>query len=1804
MATEPTGPPAPPIGRPLRNTRLHVLDGRLGLAPAGVTGELYIGGDGLARGYHGQPALTAERFVASPYGPPGARMYRTGDLVRRRRDGQLDYLGRADDQVKIRGFRIEPAEVEAVLAAHPAVARATVLAREDLPGDRRLVAYLVPAGGGPLDLASVRAHVAGQLPGYLWPAGYVRLDRLPLTANGKVDRRALPVPELGAADGPAGSRTPHEQLLCDLVADVLGRPGAGVADSFFDLGGHSLTATRLVSRIRSTFGVELPVRAVFEAPTPRELAARLTGGGVPRPALRRSPGAQTPLSAGQRRLWLQNRLDPADPSYNAPPAFRLRGRLDTAALQAALDDVVERHEPLRTVFPESDGQPRPVLLDAAATPRLARVAAAPDGPAEALAAAAARGFDLATEPPLRPVLVDVGVDAGGTAEQVLLLVVHHVAFDAWSAAPLSRALSRAYAARLGGRPPDWAPLPVRYGDYARWQRELLGDGTDPAGRAGRQLAFWTAELAGLPDRLDLPTDRPRPPVVTGRGAQHVLALDADLHRRLLDLARDCRATLFMVLHAGLAALLTRLGAGTDVPIGAPVAGRTDEALDELVGFFVNTLVLRTDTSGNPSFRALLSRVRDRDLAAYGNQDLPFEHLVEALASARSPDRHPLVQVVLALQNAESAPLELAGLRVSPEPVAVRTARFDLALALVERPAAGGLTGVLEYASDLFDPSTVQRLAARLVRLLAAAAADPDRPIGRLDLLDERERRQLLGEWSDGGAARPARTVPELFAAQVAARPSAPALVGPGGPVSYAELDAAANRLARLLAARGARPERCVAVAVPRSPALVVALLAVLKSGAAYLALDVEHPARRLEYLLGDAAPALVLTTAAVAPRLPSGLDRLLLEEVGEAGDEAAPTVHIRPEHPAYLVYTSGSTGRPKGVPVPHAGAASLQACMAERCAAGPGSRVLQFSSPSFDATFWELCVSVLAGGTLVLPAEGGGLGEPLAELLRRERVSHALVPPVLLTTMPPDLLAGGTLVVGGEACPPWLVERWAPGRRMLNAYGPTECTVVATTSGPLSGPGGPPIGRPVIGTRVHVLDDLLEPVPVGVPGELYVSGAGLARGYLDRAGLTAARFVAGRWGPPGARTYRTGDLVRWRPDGQLDYLGRVDQQVKVRGVRVEPGEVEAVLAAHPGVRQVAVLAREDRPGERRLVAYLVAPGVEPAELRRHAAAELPDPLLPAAYVLLDRLPRTSHGKLDRDALPPPDPAAAVGAARPRNAREQVLAGLVGELLGLSEVGIDDSFFALGGDSISSIQLVSRARRAGLLLSPRQVFELRTVRELAAAARVAAADRSGPASGGLGRVPATPAVHWWRERGGALAGFHQSMLLHAPAELTEDGLVAAAQAVFDQHDALRARLLPADGWALEVRPQGTVRARDRVRRVRGGPVAGEAAAAAGRLDPEAGVMAELVWFDAGRGRPGRLLVSVHHLVVDRVSWQVLVPDLAAAWAAVAAGRPPELPPVGTSLREWAVLLTAVARDRAAELPVWTDLLSRPEPVLGSRPLDPTRDVVATERSHTVSLPAEQTAPLLAAVPTAYRAGVDDVLLTALALALAHRQRRRDGVLVELEGHGREEIAPAVDLARTVGWLTSLHPVRLDPGVRDWPRLWAGGTGLGTALKRVKEQRQAVPDRGLGYGLLRHLNPRTAPVLAGLPPAQVAFNYLGRFPVGRPAAPWTPAPEAPPLAGGLPADLPAAHPLTVTALTEDRPDGPRLVATWTWPGGLLSDVDVRGLAGDWLRALRLLAGQAPDAGGLTPSDLPLVTLSQDEIDLLEADWRSSR
>ncbi|MFJ9691431.1 amino acid adenylation domain-containing protein [Kitasatospora sp. NPDC101183] len=1313
----------PPIGRPLRNTRAYALDGALRPVPVGVAGELYLAGPQLARGYLHQPGLTAERFVACPFGAPGERMYRTGDLVRRRADGQLDFIGRDDDQVKIRGYRVEPGEVEAVVAAHPQVAQVVVVVREDQPGTKRLVAYVVTEDGA-ADVEELRAAAAQVLPEYMVPTAFVALDALPLTANGKVDRRALPAPgPLGAAGG-RGPRTAGEELLCGLFAEVLGLERVGIDDSFFALGGHSLLATRLVSRIRTVFGVELAVRSVFDTPTVAGLVRGIdSADGSRRPLGVMERPEEIPMSPAQKRLWFLNRLEGPNATYNLPLPVRLLGDLDLDALRAALGDVVARHESLRTVFPDADGRPRQLVLPvdvAALEPVVEQVT--PEGLEDAVRAAAGLGFDLSREIPVRAHLF-----RSAPQDQVLMLVIHHIAGDGWSMAPLSRDLSEAYRARCAGVAPEWEPLPVQYVDFTLWQREVLGEVSDPDSVMARQLDYWKGAMAGAPEELELPTDRPRPAVASARGDEVGFRLSPQVHERVAELARLSGASVFMVTQAAVAVLLGKMGGGEDIPFGTVIAGRTDEALDELVGFFVNTLVLRTDLSGNPTFRQLVDRVREADLAAYAHQDLPFEQLVEELNPVRSLVRHPLFQVMLAFQNNAEVRGDFAGLRMAPYPLDLDVAKFDLWFQLGEvfapDGAPAGIGGKIGFAQDLFDRATIEELSGRLERLMEVMTADPDLLVASVDILTPGEHERILTAWSGTGRQVEPGTFAGLFEAQAARTPSAPAIVSEDLTLSYEELNARANRLAHVLIGQGAGPERVVALMLPRDVDIVVAELAVVKAGAAFLPVDPEYPQERIAYILDDAAPMLLVTDEEHVGRLPEGatIPRLLLDHVEQGAPagpaEGNPGAAVTPAHAAYLIYTSGSTGRPKGVVVSHRGLASLAETQRTRFGMTGDSRVLMFASPSFDASVFEIFSAYAAGAALVVPPRGPLADEVLARVLSKHGVTNAVIPPAALASVPEgDLPELRTLISAGEALSADVMNRWATGRRMLNGYGPTETTVAATISTPLeAGSGTPTIGTPVCGIRVFVLDRALRPVPPGVPGELYLAGEGLARGYLNRPGLTAERFPACPFGAPGERMYRTGDLVRWRADGQLEFVSRVDDQVKIRGFRIELGEIEAVVAAHPQVAQVAVVVREDRPGDKRLAAYTVLrPGsdVAPAELRSHVSAALPAYMVPSAFVTMDALPLTVNGKLDRKVLPVPSYAAADAGRGPRTPQEELLCGLFAEVLGVERVGIDGNFFDLGGNSIISIQLVSRIwSDLGVKVSSRAVFEAPTVAEL-------------------------------------------------------------------------------------------------------------------------------------------------------------------------------------------------------------------------------------------------------------------------------------------------------------------------------------------------------------------------------------------------------------------------------------------------------------------------------------------------------------
>ncbi|MFF9349253.1 amino acid adenylation domain-containing protein [Streptomyces sp. NPDC014734] len=1330
-------PVLPSIGAPVANSRVYVLDEALRLVPVGVAGELYLTGAQLARGYLNRPGLSAERFVADPFVGSGERMYRSGDLGRWRADGTVEFLGRADFQVKVRGFRVEPGEVEAVVASHRDVAQVAVVAREDGPGGKRLVAYVVPREGEEADAAGIRRFLSGRLPEFMVPAAVVVLDALPLTANGKLDRRALPAPEYGAAGAGRGPRNGHEQVLCAAFAEVLGVEKVGIDDSFFDLGGHSLLATRLISRVRTRLGVELPLRALFEGPTVVQLAERVAQAGEARTALvPMERPVEVPLSFAQRRLWFLNRLEGETSStYNLPIALRLTGTLDRDALATALRDVITRHESLRTVFPEgTDGTPYQHLLATGdACPSLMAVPVSGAELADAVAAETSRGFDLASEPPLRARLFAVD-----EAAHVLVVVLHHIAGDGWSLEPLARDLAEAYEARAAGHAPEWQPLPVQYADYALWQRELLGDENDPDSLLSRQLAHWQTQLAALPAQLDLPTDRSRPTASSYRGELVEFALDAELHGRLAGLARASGASVFMVVQAAFAALLSRLGAGTDIPIGSPVAGRTDEALDGLVGFFVNTLVLRTDVSGDPTFRELVERVRETDLAAYAHQDVPFEHLVEVVNPARSTSRHPLFQVVLNFQNNPRADMRLSGVTLEQQGTPADTAKFDLSLSVHETEDAdggeAGLNGAFEFAVDLFDRVTVEGIAERFGRLLAAATAEPDRPVGELEILSAQEYEDLLTGWQGACEDVTERTLVDLFEDQVARTPEATALLFEEVEISYAELNARANRLARYLIGRGAGPEATVALVLPRSADTVVAMLAVLKAGAAYLPVDPRYPAARIAHMLADVRPAVVLTAAAERDRVPcaaSVLEDVAAEVARESGSDVTDAHRPRPllpGHPAYVIYTSGSTGRPKGVTVAHAAVTGHLRWMAEEYPLDGSDRVLVRTAFSFDASVWETWLPLLTGASAhVVSDEVATDVHQLADHISGHGITVVQVVPSLLSELcAAAVTVGGTsvlrrLFVGGEPLPAALAElaRETWHVPCVNLYGPTESTVqvthhearIAALGADGRGEAYLPVGHPVRNVRAYVLDDRLRPVPVGVPGELYVAGAQLARGYAGRPGLTAVRFVADPYGPPGARMYRTGDLMRRRRTGDLEFLGRVDEQVKLRGFRVELGEVEAALTAQSQIARAAAVVREDRPGDRRLVAYVVpadGTALDLTELRGRLASALPDFMVPATLVALDSFPLTPNGKLDRRALPAAEVRAGTGRA-PRNPQEEALCGLFAEVLGVTGVGIDDSFFDLGGHSLLAIRLLNRIRTVfGVRVSLRALFEAPTI----------------------------------------------------------------------------------------------------------------------------------------------------------------------------------------------------------------------------------------------------------------------------------------------------------------------------------------------------------------------------------------------------------------------------------------------------------------------------------------------------------------
>ncbi|HET7233764.1 MAG TPA: amino acid adenylation domain-containing protein [Longimicrobium sp.] len=1315
------------IGRPLANTAALVLDAALQPAPVGVAGELYLAGGGVARGYAGDPALTAERFVPNPFGAPGSRMYRVMDRARWTASGELEYYGRTDFQVKIRGFRVELGEIEAALRAHRSIRDAVAIVREDVPGDRRLVAYLVPrAGEAAPGAAELRAALRERLPEYMVPSAFVPLDALPLTPNGKVDRRALPAPDASAAQVHAyvAPRTDVEERLAGIFAEVLGAARVGVHDGFFDAGGHSLLAMRVVTRIREALGVEVPVRAMFEAPTVAELAARVEA--LPRecatdqapplvPAPRDRP---LPLSFAQQRLWFIQQLDPASTAYNMLGVTRLDGVLDVDALQRALDAVVERHEALRTVFVQQGGEPvQQVVAGMRVALELEDVrgvdSADLDAEVERRARAArARPFDLAAGPLLRASLLRLAPES-----HVLVLVMHHVISDGWSRGVLVGELSAAYTAIVRGEAPRLAHLPVQYPDYAVWQRERLRGAFLDA-----QLEYWRGALAGAPPVLALPADHPRPPLQSFAGRGHAFRLPEGIADALQAIARQEGATLFMVCLAAFKALLARYTGRADLVVGTPVANRARGETEGLIGFFANMLAMRTDLAGDPTFRETLRRVRESALGAWAHEEVPFERLVEELEIERSLSRNPVFQVVFLLDESPVGALRLPRLELLPVPVELDTSIFDLTLALARDGRE--LVGRLEYATALFDASTAERMTEHLSVLLRGIAADPDARLSQLPMMSDADRARIE-RWNATQRGYPADLrVHELFAAQAARTPHAPALAYRGEATSYAELDARANRLANHLRALGAGVESRVGVCLERTPELVVSLLAVLKAGGAYVPLDPAYPRERLGYMTEDAGVRLVLTSTTLADRLPAGVQPVCIDALRDriANESAdAPRVRVDPQNLSHVIFTSGSTGRPKGVMIRHASTAVLVHWMRENVSDDERAAVLGSTSINFDVSVAEIFGTLCWGGKLVLVENALGLPG-----VADQEIRYASMVPTAAAEL---LRSGGipasvrTLFLGGEALPNELAQGlYAVGtvEKVGNLYGPTEDTTYSTYSVVGHGTDRVLVGAPVANTAAHVLDDELRPVAVGIIGELYLAGDGLARGYASRPGLTAERFVPNPFGAPGSRMYRVMDRVRWTASGELEYFGRTDFQVKIRGFRIELGEIEAALAAHPGVRESVVTAWDDGTGERRLVAYVTSTAgdgaASPAELRRWVGERLPGYMVPSIFVPLDALPRTPNGKADRRALPDPGgarPELEEDYAPPRNELESTISDVWREVLGVERVGIRDNFFELGGTSVRLAGvhrlLADRLRREVTIVD---LFRFPTVADLA------------------------------------------------------------------------------------------------------------------------------------------------------------------------------------------------------------------------------------------------------------------------------------------------------------------------------------------------------------------------------------------------------------------------------------------------------------------------------------------------------------
>ena len=1785
-----------PIGNPIDNTEFHILDAQQQPVPIGIPGELHIGGAGLSPGYLNQKGLADERFIPNPlveatFSSPPTKLYKTGDLIRSHANGSLEYLGRLDHQVKLRGFRIELGDIEAALNNHPDIDQSLVVLRYEA-GEPQLVAYCKVWPGVKIADGSTAIHQSlnQQLPAYMVPAAYVLLTDFPLTPNGKIDRKALPEPQVTLPGTTAAAlQTETEQRLADIWADILPVSTVRPTDNFFEIGGHSLLAARVITRIQPVFGVAVPLRSLFETPTLITFAATIDAAlrSHPFEPIRAISREQPlPLSFAQQRQWVLAQLEPDSSFYNIPAALRLEDDCSLPLLKESMALICQRHEGLRSVFESVDGKAALEILQTV-TPQVAYTDArdlSEQQVKDRLIAEARKPFDLNTAPLMRAQVIR-------TDEQVYIvsLVLHHIIADAESVRLLMREIISVYSQLQARKDAVLPPLPIQYVDYAAWQQTI--DTT-------AQLSYWQRQLANVPPLLSLPTDYPRPATQQFEGGCYRFTLAPDHSKALKQLSQTHNATLFITLMAAFQVLLHRYSDAADLVVGTPVSHRPEASLEGVLGMFVNTLVLRGDFSQETSFDKLIEQIRATALDAYANQDVPFEQVIDALNIPRNWSHSPLFQVMFVWQAAKSEAIApIKNLRWSPVPLDSTTTKVDLTLSMAEEGTGvnGYLSGKFEYRQDLFHPGTIEAMADAFCTLLEAVVKAPTQLVSRLPLVSKKQHRQLQ-QWNKTNRDYSTDLcLHQLFEQQVGRSPQAQALITPTETLSYQELNSRAHQLAHQLHTLGIGPESRVGICLDRSAHLIVAIFATLKAGAAYVPLDPSYPTDRLTYILEDAQISIVLTQQAYQEMAISVAHTILLDTqdatiTDTILTEISPVSKAQPHNLAYIIYTSGSTGKPKGVAIEHRSPVTLVQWATEVFSSEQLAGVLAATSVCFDLSIFEIFVPLSSGGSVILADDI----LQLPTLPAADRVSLINTVPTAIAALAringiPDSVS--TINLAGEAIPPTLVKQlYALGsvEQVFNLYGPSEDTTYSTYTALSPDDAVVPIGVPIANTQAYVLDEQRIPVPIGMPGELYLSGDGLARGYWNQADMTSERFID--------NLYKTGDHARYRPDGQLEFLGRADDQVKVRGFRIELGEIESTLLQCPQVVQAVVTVFEEAQN-RRLVAHIVLTEISDSEdfgkvlpqssetlkaLRSHLQKSLPDYMLPAAFVPLEALPLLPNGKVNHKALP--DPVFADIPAESNSAltsTERTLVEVWRSLLNQS-VSVHDNFFELGGDSILAIQAIAQAQKSGLYFSPRDLFQHPTVAQLATIS-TSSGSALAQQSPILGAVPLTPIQHWFFAQN--LKHPHhwnQSVLLTVKEALDTDVLEQALRQLMHHHDALRAVFRPTQkGWVQsysdlsDIVPLKIVRAsvEDAASRI-----TAEAEAAQTSFSLQDGPLWQVIYYDLNTAAAPerRLFIVCHHLLVDGVSWRILLSDLQMLYQQLSQPtvQTTQLPPKTLSCQYWGNQLTTL--DFTAEQPYWENITMTELPPI-PQDFATGNNVMATTETISVALTKAETTKLLKEIPAVYSARIDDMLLTGLLLAL--EPWAGSSLRFSLEGHGRPEDQ---DFSRTVGWLTTLYPVLLQrPSTPD----------LSAAIKAVKETLRAVPGQRLGYGVLNYLQPEglNRTLIADTP---IRFNYLGQTDQLFAEDSWlAPATESTGAARS-PADERDVL-LEINAMISQG----KLTVHWTYSRELHKTETINHLANVYLTQLSALIEHCLSAEtdrGYSPTDFPQMGLAQGELD----------